>query len=83
MGDFRTGDIAYIIESNRFIREGKIRKCSGGIYLFQFIEGGGIQVKKHRLFKTEEAAQAELDRINGRETKEAPKRGILPYDVGA
>lgn len=59
---FNVGDVAYLIESNRFIREGKIKQCASGLYLFAFIEGGAIRVKEHRLFKTEEEAQAELDR---------------------
>ncbi len=68
MANFIIGDIAYLIESNRYIREGKITEISGGLYMFSFIEGGAIQVKKHRLFASEEAAQEEIDkyRINNR-----------------
>ena len=58
---FKRGDIAYILESDRFIREGKIENCSGGLFLFKFTEGGAIQVKEHRLYPTEEAVQAVLD----------------------
>ena len=47
----------YIIESNRIIREVKIVRCSGGIFLVKFPDtGGGIQVKRHRLFATREEA---------------------------
>lgn len=63
MGRFRAGDAAFIVESERIIREGKIVKCTGGIYLFRFIEGGGISVKEHRLYHSEEEAQTEIDRI--------------------
>ena len=63
MGSFRAGDIAYIIESDRIIREGKILRCTGGLYLLRFTEGGGISVKEHRLYHKEEDAQAEIDRI--------------------
>lgn len=59
---FNAGEVAYLIESNRFIREGKIKQYANGLYLFMFIEGGAIRVKEHRLFKTEEEAQAELDK---------------------
>ncbi len=83
MENLKTGDIAYLIESSRFIREGRILSCSGGLYLFRFIEGGATKVKAHRLFATEEEAQAELDRLNGKEEKKDTRKGHLPYDVGA
>ena len=63
MGRFRAGDAAYIVESERVVREGKIVKCTGGIYLFRFAEGGAISVKEHRLYHSEEEAQTEIDRI--------------------
>ncbi len=58
---FRTGDIAYLVESNRFIQEGKVGRCRGGLYMYHFIEGGAIRVHEHRLYPSEEAAQAYLD----------------------
>jgi len=49
----KVGDTAYIVESNRFVREVEIRRCSGGMFLVRFTDtGGGIQVKAHRLFAT-------------------------------
>lgn len=62
MANYRVGDIAYLIESRRYIREGKIIRHTGDLYLFRFIEGGGIQISGSRLFPSEEAAQAEMDR---------------------
>ncbi len=59
-GNFKVGDIVYIIESNQFIRKCTIGRISGGIYLIRFDEGGAIQVKKHRLFESREAAEASL-----------------------
>lgn len=59
---YKPGDIAYLIESNRFIREGKIKQYYNGLYLFQFVEGGSIRVKEHRLFASEEDAQAQIDK---------------------
>ena len=54
----RVGDVAYIVESNRIIREVKIVRCSGGMFLVKFSDtGGGIQVKRHRLFATKEEAE--------------------------
>ena len=38
-------------------------KCTGGLYLLKFDYGGGTYVKEHRLYSSEEDAQAEIDRI--------------------
>lgn len=59
---YKAGDIAYLVESNRFIREGKIKQYYNGLYLFQFVEGGAIRVKEHRLFASEEEAQVQIDK---------------------
>ena len=49
----KVGDTAYIVESNRYVREVEIRRCSGGMFLVRFTDtGGGIQVKAHRLLQT-------------------------------
>lgn len=63
---FRTGDIAYLVEANRYIREGKIGCVNAGLYVYQFIEGGTILVKEHRLYGSEEEAQAYLDQYRQR-----------------
>ena len=63
MGQFRRGDTAYIVESERFIRKGTIMKCTGGLFLLKFDGGGGTSVKEHRLYHTEQDAQGEIDRI--------------------
>lgn len=68
MKPYQVGDIAYFIESRRFIREGKLIHCSGDAFLFRFIEGGGIQISSSRLFPSEEAAQAALDRSRRQQT---------------
>ena len=67
---FKSGDFAYLVESNRFIREGRIETCGGGLYLYHFIEGGAIRVKEHRLYASEREAQAYLDKF-----KEQKKKG--------
>ena len=70
----KPGDIAYIVESSRIIREVTIVKCSGGLYVVRFNDsGGGIQVKKHRLFASEEEAKKSIPGY------EPPKRKS-PYD---
>ena len=57
------GDTAYIVESNRYVREVEIRRCSGGMFLVRFTNtGGGIQVKAHRLFATREDAEKSIAR---------------------
>lgn len=61
MVKFKTGDTAYIVESNRYIIEGKILSCTGGIYLFKY-PGGVIRVKDNRLFATEVEAQKEIEK---------------------
>lgn len=71
MVSYKVGDIAYLIEARKYIREGKIIRRSGDLYLFRFIEGGGTQIKADRLFASEEAAQAALDRARRRDPHQA------------
>lgn len=74
---FRPNDTAFLVESNRFIREVKILKFSGGLYTIRFIKGGGgIKVRENRLFTTEEDAQAALLQPK---VKQAP-RHPTPWD---
>ena len=40
-GRYKAGDTAFIVESNRFIREVEVRSCSGGIFLVKFKDNGG------------------------------------------
>ena len=77
MGTFKAGDIAYIVESGRIIREGKIMRCTGGLFLLKFTEGGGTTVKEHRLYHREEDAQAEIDRI--RKERKPPMERLALY----
>lgn len=66
----KIGDIAYIVESNRFVREVEIRRCSGGMFLVRFTDsGGGIQVKAHRLFATREEAEKSIARAEEKNTE--------------
>lgn len=52
---FKVGDIAYLVENNRYVSEGKITYICGDIITFKFISGkGGTKVKAHRLFDSEE-----------------------------
>ena len=68
----KVGDTAYIVESNRFVREVEIRRCSGGMFLVRFTDtGGGIQVKAHRLFATREEAEKSIEK--------APETAFLSF----
>ena len=59
MPRFRPGATAYIVESNRFIREVEVKSFSGGLYLIIFKDtGGGVKLRENRLFATKEGAEA-------------------------
>ena len=71
MAKLKAGDTAYIIESNRIIREVEIKNCSGGMYLIRFMDtGGGIKVKEHRLFVSRDEAEASIS--TGVKVKKSP-----------
>lgn len=72
---YKVGDTVFLIESNRLIRECTVKKVSGSLYVVRFANGGGIQVKEHRLFATQEEAESNLP------IKEAAKpRYRSPYE---
>ena len=55
---FQEEDTAWLVESNRFIREVRVVRLTGGFYVVQFKDtGGAIQVRGSRLFATEEEAK--------------------------
>ena len=62
---FETGSTAYIVESNRLIREVKIVKQSGDFYIIRFDTSGGIQVRSSRLFETAEAVKCYTKVVTG------------------
>lgn len=72
---YKLNDIAYMIESNRYIREGKIIHTSGDLITFKFLDcmGAATKIKAHRLYPTEEAALAAI----GKNKAEIPKMAIL------
>ena len=42
---FKAEDTAFIVESNRIIREVEVRSCAGGMYLLRFKDSdGGIKL---------------------------------------
>ncbi|MEQ2836131.1 hypothetical protein AAAV00_04305 [Dorea formicigenerans] len=57
---FKTGSTAYIVESNRIIREVTIVKRNGEFYIIRFGTRGGIQVRINRLFASYEDADSSM-----------------------
>lgn len=63
---YSVGNIAYTIDGNRYIREGKIVHINGDLITFKFLDcmGATTKVKAHRLYPTEEAALAAIGKGN-------------------
>ncbi len=59
---FHSGDTAYIIHSNRFIREVTVMHTdSNGMYSVRFNDAnGGVRVRSSRLFQNKEDAERQL-----------------------
>lgn len=57
---FKAGDKAYIVESNRIVRECIVKRVTGKLIIIRFEDGGGIQISENRLFDTQEAAAASI-----------------------
>ena len=59
---FHTGDTAYLIHSNRFVREVTVMSNDcGGMYSVRFNDAnGGIRVRSSRLFRRKEDAERHL-----------------------
>ncbi len=69
---YNVGDTAYIIESNRLIRETVIIKKKGNFYTVKFKDtNGAITLKAHRLYGTREEAEQDLpNRISNTTTRQ-------------
>ena len=66
---YSPGDVAYIVESNLYLREVEVIKVAGGFCTIRFVDrGGGIKVRESRLYPSIEAAEASLPK------KEMPKK---------
>ncbi len=58
---YNPGDIAYIVESSRFIREVKVLRIAGGFAALRFTDtNGGIKIHESRLLPTKEEAEASI-----------------------
>ena len=59
----QAGQIVYLVESCRTVREAVVRSQTGGLYTVRFTDtGGGIRVRRDRLYPTREAAAAYVQR---------------------
>lgn len=56
----KQGDVAWIIENNRTVRECKIVRISGSLAIIRFIDGSGTQLPLKRLYETQKDAYEEL-----------------------
>lgn len=56
------GSKAFIIESNRIIREVTIVRKNSDFYVVRFDSNGCIQLRKSRVFPSEEAAKEHLSK---------------------
>ena len=79
---FNVNDTAYIVVSNRVIREVKVLSYSGGFYTIKFVKGnGGIRLRENRLFITREEAEKSLPQARPKSPAPAiPKRHPTPWD---
>lgn len=73
---FKEGTTAFIVESNRLIREVTIVRRTGDLYVVRFTDSnGGIQVRGTRLYPTREDAEKTVPNVKG------SKKGYRsPYD---
>lgn len=58
-----------MIENNRTVRAGRIVREQNGMYLFSFLEGGGLWIRRNRLYPTQKDAQAVIQKQGIRRTK--------------
>ena len=78
MAAFKAGDEAYIVENNRIVRQCTVIRESAGMHIIRFENGGGIQVKEHRLFSSQEEAENSVPGIKKTAEKKSGYRS--PYD---
>ena len=57
---------SFIVVSDLYVRSCILEKESGGLCLLRFPEGGGIRVKRSRVFFKREEAEASLNEKNKR-----------------
>lgn len=80
MAAFKAGDKAYIVESNRIVRECTVKRVTGKLIIIRFENGGGIQVSENRLFDTKESAAASIQSVKSMLQKIKRNGFHSPYD---
>ena len=77
---YNAGDTAFIVESQRIIREVRIISRGGGFYTMKFVDAdgsGGIRLRENRLFATKEEAENSIHKAPAPKEK---KRFCSPWD---
>lgn len=78
---FKAGDKAYIVESNRIVRECTIKRVTGNLVVIRFKNGGGKQVSNKRLYDIKEAAEESVQEMKSTVQKIPEQQGYQsPYD---
>ena len=73
---FKESTFAFIVESNRLVREVEIAKKTGNLYIVRFTDNnGGIQVRGSRLFSTKDETEKSVQNV-----RENKKRYLSPYE---
>lgn len=80
MAAFKAGDKAYIVESNRIVRECTVKHVTGKLIIIRFENGGGIQVSAKWLFDTKESAAASIQSVKSMSQKIERNGFHSPYD---
>ena len=60
--EYEIGSKAFIIESNRILREVTIVRKNSDFYIVRFDNNGSIQLRKSRIFPTREVAEQQLSK---------------------
>ena len=64
----RTGQIVYLVESGRRVREVRVLERAGTLYTVRFTDtGGGIRVRGDRLCLTRDDAAAQVQQAKARQ----------------
>lgn len=72
---WKVGDRCYFIESNRKVISGMIRQVSGDFLLIRYGFDKGIQLRKSKVYKTEEEAKRKLSVVK------PESKGYRPPDI--
>lgn len=72
---WKVGDRCYFIESNRKVISGIVRQVSGDFLLIRYGFDKGIQLRKSKVYKTEDEAKSKLSVVKHDE------KGFRPPDI--